>query len=53
MLVSNETLIERLDKLEAKYDDKFKTVFSAIRLLMNPPAVKRKPIGFRPRGAKK
>ena len=53
MLVSNETLIERLDKLEEDYDEKFKIVFDAIRHLMKPPAVKRKPIGFRPRNAKK
>jgi len=53
MLVSNETLIERLDKLEEDYDEKFKIVFDAIRHLMKPPAVKRKPIGFRPRSAKK
>lgn len=53
MLVSNEELIERLDKLEANYDTKFKNVFSAIRQLMSPRAVKRKPIGFRPRVAKK
>ena len=52
MLASNETLIERLDKLEENYDAKFKIVFSAIRQLMNAPAIKRKPIGFRPRVAK-
>ena len=49
MLASNETLIARLDKLEEDYDKKFKRVFTAIRLLMDPPAVERKPIGFRSR----
>ena len=53
MLVSNETLIERLNKLEEDYDEQFKIIFKAIRQLMKPPAVKRKPIGFRPRSAKK
>jgi hypothetical protein len=53
MLASNEKLIERLDELEENYDGKFKIVFSAIRQLMNPGAVKRKPIGFRTEGAKK
>jgi hypothetical protein len=53
MLVSNETLIERLDELEENYDAKFKIVFNAIRQLMNPRVAKRKPIGFRPRVAKK
>jgi hypothetical protein len=52
MLASNETLIERLDELEENYDAKFKIVFRAIRQLMNPRAVKRKSIGFRPRAAK-
>ena len=47
MLASNETLIERLDELEERYDDQFKMVFRAIRQLMKPRAVKRKPIGFR------
>lgn len=46
ILVSNETLIERLDELEENYDARFKIVFSAIRQLMNPRAVKRKQIGF-------
>src|ERR1044071_2833101 len=49
MLASNETLIERLDELEENYDSKFKIVFRAIRQLMNPSAIKRKPIGFRPK----
>lgn len=53
MLVSNETLIERLDELEENYDAKFRIVFRAIRQLMNPRVVKRKPIGFRSRVAKK
>jgi len=53
MLASNETLIERLDELEANYDAKFKIVFRAIRHLMNPQVVKRKPIGFGPRAGQK
>jgi len=53
MLASNETLIERLDELEANYDAKFKVVFRAIRHLMNPQVVKRKPIGFGPRAGQK
>ena len=53
MLVSNETLIERLDELEENYDVKFSIVFRAIRQLMNPQAVNRKPIGFSARVTKK
>ena len=52
-LASNETLIVRLDELEETYDQKFKIIFRAIRQLMNPRAVERKPIGFRPKAAKK
>jgi hypothetical protein len=53
LLASNEELIERLDKLEESYDAKFKVVFSALRQLMDPRAVNRKPIGFRQEAAKK
>jgi ORF6N domain-containing protein len=53
MVTSNETLIERLDRLEKTYDAKFEIVFRAIRQLMNPPAVKRTLIGFRPKVVKK
>jgi hypothetical protein len=47
MLASNAELSRRLDELESKYDHKFKVVFDAIRQLMSPPPVKRKPVGFR------
>jgi len=53
MFLSNETLIERLDELEENYDAKFRIVFSAIRQIMNPRAVKRKAIGFRSSVARK
>ena len=53
MLVSNETLIARLDKLEEDYDEQFRVIFRAVRQLMKPQAVKRKPIGFRLGSAKK
>lgn len=36
ILSSNAELARRLDELEAKYDQQFKVVFDAIRLLMNP-----------------
>jgi hypothetical protein len=47
MLASNAELTERLNNLEKKYDGQFKDVFSAIYQLMDRPAVKKKPIGFR------
>jgi hypothetical protein len=38
----------RLDDLEAKYDEQFAVVFSAIRQLMAPPALPpKRPLGFR------
>lgn len=42
-------LARRLDELEAKYDERFKVVFDAIRSLMRTPAGPRRPIGFGPR----
>lgn len=46
MLASNAELSRKLTILEKKYDTQFKAVFDAIRLLMSPPAQKRKRIGF-------
>lgn len=49
LLASNATLARKLDELEHKYqhhDDAIKAILSAIRELMNPPAPKRRPIGF-------
>ena len=52
ILTSNADLARRLDELEGKYDEQFKVVFDAIRLLMNPRPRKRKEIGFRPKALK-
>jgi hypothetical protein len=49
MFVSNAELARRLDKLESKYDKRFKIVFDAIRHLMAQPDQDRKEIGFRSR----
>jgi hypothetical protein len=46
MIISNKALARRLDELEKKYDKQFKLVFDAIRELMEPPAPKKRPIGF-------
>ena len=48
MLASNTELARKLSNLEKKYDAQFKVVFEAIRELMAPPPVKRRPIGFGP-----
>ena len=45
---SHADLAKKLDDLERKYDRRFKSVFDAIRYLMNPPArTARRQIGFR------
>ena len=51
-LYENRNEEELFIKLEEKYDERFKRVFCAIRQLMDPPAGKRKPIGFRTRAGK-
>ena len=45
-LSTHKELSRKLDELEKKYDAQFKIVFDALRALMEPPAQKRKPIGF-------
>lgn len=50
ILNSNVELSRKLAEIENKYDSQFKIVFDAIRQLMTPPEVKKKPIGFRPKG---
>jgi len=49
LLASNAALARKLDELERKYkhhDDVIAAILSAIRDLMNPPAPKRRGIGF-------
>ena len=47
LLGDHEVLVRRLDELEARYDDRFKSVFSAIRLLMErTPDAEERRIGF-------
>jgi len=47
MISMNRDLARRLDELEKKYDAQFKSVFDAIRQLMEPPKKARRSIGFR------
>ncbi len=42
---------QKINNLEEKYDDQFKEVFSALKLLLEPPTKSRKKIGFK-RGEK-
>jgi hypothetical protein len=53
LLASNKELARRLDELEAHiekrlaaHDEAITAILSAIRQLMDPPAPKRRPIGF-------
>jgi hypothetical protein len=46
LVISHDDLAKKLDALEAKYDDQFVVVFTAIRELMAPPTVPGKRIGF-------
>ena len=47
ILSSHRDLASRLNKMEKKYDARFKVVFDAIRELMRPPEKTRGRIGFR------
>jgi hypothetical protein len=49
LLASNTALARKLNELEGKlknHDETITAILSAIRELMNPPAPKRRPIGF-------
>ncbi len=49
LLASNSALARKLDELERKYkhhDEAITAILSAIRELMNPPATRRRGIGF-------
>jgi hypothetical protein len=49
LLASNTALARKLNELEGKlknHDDAIAAILSAIRQLMNPPAPRRRPIGF-------
>ena len=46
LLQSQEDLWRKITALEKKYDRQFRSVFDAIRELMQPPAPTKRPIGF-------
>jgi phage regulator Rha-like protein len=46
MVSSHRELADKIDKLERKYDVKFKAVFDAIRQLMQGPKKSKRSIGF-------
>ncbi|MBN1625214.1 MAG: ORF6N domain-containing protein [Deltaproteobacteria bacterium] len=46
MLTAHKDLARRLDELEQRYDEQFKVVFDAIRLLMRDEEKEKRKIGF-------
>ena len=48
LLAGHRELAEKLAQLERKYDKQFKSIFDAIRQLMESPAKGKRPIGFAP-----
>jgi hypothetical protein len=48
LMDSNANLARKIESLEKKYDEKFATVFAAIKQLIAPPAPAKKRIGFHP-----
>lgn len=46
MLIEHDDLFRRIQEMELKYDEQFQEVFAAIRSLMEPPELPRRPIGF-------
>lgn len=47
MLVSHHELVKKVEAMERKYDARFAVVFKALKQLIMPPEVKKRPIGFR------
>jgi hypothetical protein len=48
LMDSNSHLARKIESLEKKYDEKFATVFAAIKQLIAPPMPAKKRIGFHP-----
>ena len=46
LLATHADLTRKLDTLEQRYDAQFASVFEAIRQLMTPPPLPRRPLGF-------
>ena len=49
----NREIWKKVEDLEEKYDDQFKHVFTALKLLLDPPNQPRKKIGFKQGGNKR
>lgn len=51
MLAGHHDLLRKIQEMELRYDGQFEEVFNAIRALMTPPDLPRRPIGFVPAGS--
>ncbi|MGC2064067.1 MAG: hypothetical protein WA610_13920 [Thermodesulfovibrionales bacterium] len=47
LLLTHKDLLKKIEEMEKKYDYQFRTVFDAIREMMQPPETKKRKIGFR------
>ena len=46
MITDHSVLLRKVNAMERKYDKRFKVVFDALRLLIDRPEPRKKPIGF-------
>ena len=46
ILLTNKELREKIEKMEKKYDEKFKVIFEVIKNLLKKEEKSKKPIGF-------
>jgi ORF6N domain len=47
LALHHKDILERIDQIEAKYDEQFAEVFQALKYLLEPPQTEREPIGFK------
>jgi len=50
MVATHRELARKIEKLEKRYDSQFRVVFDALRGLMEPPATKKRRVGFQTSG---
>jgi len=53
ILASNELLRRKIESMERKYDEKFKTVFEVLKQMLAEPEKPKEPFGFRSKKAGK
>ena len=47
MAINYKEIMQKLEKMEAQYDEKFKEIYTALKYLLNPPDSPRKKIGYK------